>query len=62
MGRFVRFKGVMTQIKYVSTCIPVLFVLTSRFQDGIYPDSEPGGFNRTSGPHDDVAAPTDSYP
>lgn len=51
MGRFVRLKAVTTPIWYVSACIPVFILLTSRFQDGIYPDSQPGGFDRTSRPH-----------
>ena len=33
-------------------------LLTSRVQDGIYPDPQPGGYNRMSWSHNDTVAPT----
>jgi hypothetical protein len=49
MDRTVNSMAVTTPVKQIYTCTLVPFILlTSLFQDGIYPDNKTGGFDRAS--------------
>ena len=56
-GSFCKFEGGDDPNQVRINLHSLLYILTSRFQDGIYPDTQPGGYNGTSWSHNDIVVP-----